>query len=99
MKNTPYIFFAGLLLGGCSFQDPSRVESDFGVSVRSMVSAQIYDPEAAAEPAVLGPATLGGVAATAAVDGYQNASRDARVERQRSTRSPLPIVGITSGSE
>lgn len=39
-----------LTLGGCSFYDASRVEADFGNSVRQMVQEQIYDTQAASNP-------------------------------------------------
>ena len=39
-----------LVLGGCSFNDASRVEADFGNSVRQMVEEQIYDKQAASNP-------------------------------------------------
>lgn len=39
-----------LALGGCSFYDASRVDADFGNSVRQMVDEQIYDKQAASNP-------------------------------------------------
>lgn len=41
---------SALLLAGCATTDPSRVEADFGNSVRQMTSAQILDPAAAQNP-------------------------------------------------
>ncbi len=41
-----------LLLGGCvTSTDPTKVEDDFGKSVRQMISAQTYNPGAARTPA------------------------------------------------
>lgn len=81
MKNITYFFLATLLVSGCSFQNPTRVENDFGVSVRTMVAAQIYDPEAAAEPAILGPETLGGDAAQISVDRYLELYREGKITK------------------
>ncbi len=55
------------LAAGCATTDtdPVRVEDDFGKSVRQMISAQIYDPAAARNPAVQPPMGLDGVQATA----------------------------------
>lgn len=96
MKNIPYVFLTVSLLTACGFSEPTRVEKDFGVSVRNMVAAQIYDPEVAADPEVLGPETLAGPAAQASVEGQLSAAQQARVNRQRDPRSPLPVVGIAS---
>jgi len=41
-----------LLLSGCvTSTDPTKVESDFGQSVRQMITAQTYNPNAARTPA------------------------------------------------
>lgn len=55
-----YIGYTALTLllvamAGCSWHEPTRVENDFGKSVRLMIAEQLYDPEAAVEPAPEGP--------------------------------------------
>lgn len=43
---------------GCTRNDPVRVESDFGNSVRHMVQMQIYNPKAAENPPANPPLVL-----------------------------------------
>jgi type IV pilus biogenesis protein CpaD/CtpE len=46
------IWLPALLLGGCvTSTDPTKVEDDFGQSVRQMITAQTYNPNAARTPA------------------------------------------------
>ena len=61
-------------VAGCSM-DPSRVEEDFGKSVRQMVAAQIADPEAASNPDLDGPDLLDGVAGEYSVDAYRDRAK------------------------
>lgn len=82
---------------GCSWHEPSRVEADFGKSVRLMIAEQLYDPDAAVNPAVAGPQTLDGNAAQSSINGYVSASEQARIERTKTIGSPIPVVGTTSG--
>lgn len=88
-----------LLISGCAWNETSRVDTDFGNSVRNMVAEQIFDPEVAHDPPILGPSTLPGYAAKAAVDGQSTAASEARVQRERSERSPIPVTGVTSGAD
>ena len=84
---------------GCSWHEPTRVENDFGKSVRLMIAEQLYDPEAAVEPSLAGPEGLDGSAAIFSIDGYVTASQEARIERTKTAGSPIPVVGTTSGGE
>ncbi len=68
----PFVAFtAAVLLAGCASTDATRVEEDFGTSVRQMVDAQIYDPEAAKNPRKDPPMGLDGVQAEAVLDVYR----------------------------
>ena len=49
-----------IFVSGCSSTDPTRVEADYGNSVRNMIEAQIYDPDAAKYPPSEPPTTLDG---------------------------------------
>lgn len=88
-----------LLISSCGWHDTTRVDSDFGTSVRLMVAEQIYDPEAAHAPAVLGPSTLKGNVADSAIEGYEKAAKEARVQRVKIPNSPIPVVGVTSSAD
>ena len=90
---------AAFVMSGCAWHDTNRVDSDFGHSVRQMVAEQIVDLEAAHEPAVYGPSAFSGNVADSSVSGYEKAASEARVQREKNTRSPIPIVGIISGTE
>lgn len=85
-----------LVITACTFPDPSRVEADFGNSVRNMVAEQIYDPAIASDPELFGPDELAGDVAAASVANYEAASREARRDRGRTPNSPLPVVGTVS---
>lgn len=89
----------GLMLGGCAWNETPRVDQDFGNSVRLMIAEQLYDPEAAREPELAAPDSLDGDAAVSAIKGYGTASSEARVERTRTTGSPIPVVGTISDVE
>lgn len=67
-----------LLSTACSSTDARRVEKDFGNSVRQMVQAQIYDPQIAHQPPILGPNLLDGVAGSESVTGYREAAETTR---------------------
>ena len=41
---------AAVLITACTYSDPVRVEQDFGKSVRNMVKAPTYNPEASRHP-------------------------------------------------
>jgi type IV pilus biogenesis protein CpaD/CtpE len=58
------LLVAGVLCAGCASTaetDATRVENDFGNSVRQMVKGQIYDPKAAAKPSAEPPMGMDGV--------------------------------------
>jgi len=99
MLLTPLMAGVMLVLVGCGFPEPARVQNDFGNSVRNMVAAQIYDPATASAPQELGPEELSGNAAEASIAGYEAASRGARQERTTQNNSPLPVVGTVQNSE
>ena len=97
---TTSLAFLGLsALSSCAWYETPRVDADFGVSVRQMIAEQIYDPEVASEPALYGPDAHTGDAADSAIEAYLRASAEARVQRSRTTGSPLPIVGIATAAE
>lgn len=83
----------------CAWTEPTRVEADFGNSVRLMVAEQLYDPATARDPLVDAPEVLSGAAAQAAIDGQAAAAREARLQRVRTTGSPIPTVGVVSDVE
>ncbi len=62
---------AAFLLGSCTWSDPVRVEEDFGNSVRNMIQAQTYDPDAARNPAVEPPRGIDGTKANRTLDAYR----------------------------
>lgn len=90
---------AALLGGGCAWHEPSRVEEDFGNSVRQMVQEQIYDPRAASEPAAGGPDLLDGTTADIVVDGYRGAAGEARTFRQQTPNNPVPVTARGRGAD
>ena len=54
----PYLFVLNLyLLAGCTQwnSDPTRLQADYGQSVRAMVNNQIYNSSKSQTPAVLAP--------------------------------------------
>ena len=88
------------LAGGCAWQEPGRVESDFGNSVRQMIAAQIDDPRAASAPAVDGPNRLDGPTSQIGLESYRGATGGARVFRdQRSSSNPVPVTAQGRQSE
>lgn len=78
----PLLLMSGLAIAGCTSTDPGRVENDFGESVRQMIDAQLYNPEAAVDPSLIGVDTLDGTSAAIAIDNY----------RKRSQRGDLPAI-------
>lgn len=64
---------AALLAAGCATTDTDavRVEDDFGSSVRQMVNAQVYDPQAAKTSGTEPPLGLDGVQGEAVLDTYR----------------------------
>ncbi len=87
----------GFSVSSCAFQDPKRVEDDFGNSVRTMIAEQIYDPAVAQTPSPNVPGLLGD-AATTSLDTYGAAGRQTRNERTRNAQSAVPISGTASDS-
>lgn len=100
-KRIFYTCTALLLTGvaGCSWHEPTRVQDDFGKSVRLMIAEQLYDPEAAIEPELAGPDGLNGNAAQSAINGYISASQQARTQRTKTVGSPIPVVGTATAGE
>lgn len=56
---------------GCSSTDPTRVEADYGNSVRNMVKEQTYDPDAANNPPSEPPTSLDGGYAEEVLEAYR----------------------------
>lgn len=65
------VVVAMLSATGCSSTDPVRVEEDFGNSVRNMVNAQIYNPNAAKNPPAEPPLALDGEKADKVLEAYR----------------------------
>lgn len=66
------------------------MENDFGKSVRQMIDAQLYDPEAAANPPLIGLDTLDGSTAATTIDNYRKRSN---IEGEGVT-SPVTVPAI-----
>jgi len=79
-------------LGCAAWNEPARVEKDFGNSVRAMIAEQIYAPEAAQYPSLEVP-SLDGTAASSGIAGSAAAAEEARNPRVRRTASPIPVTG------
>lgn len=75
-----------VLLAGCTGADPVRVEQDFGKSVRNMVSAQIYDPEAARDPPSDPPLEMDGQKSENVLRTYRS-----DVSKPQEVRRPIDI--------
>ncbi len=80
---------AVLLAAGCTHSDPVRVEEDFGNSVRHMIDAQIYNPEAAEHPIIDPPRPLDGPKGEAVLDAYR-----ADVPKPQGARQPPALINI-----
>ena len=90
---------AALTSGGCAWQEPARVEADFGKSVRQMVQAQIHDTQAASRPATNGPDLIDGSTAAIGVEGVRQATREARKLRTQNPDNPVPVTGLADSVE
>ncbi len=64
-------FVAALLLSACTWSDPVRVEQDFGKSVRNMIEAQTYNPQASRHPPVDPPEVLDGTVGNRVLETYR----------------------------
>jgi hypothetical protein len=71
IKLSGAVLSAVLLLTACTNSDPVRVEQDFGKSVRNMVKAQTYNPEASQYPPVDPPKRLDGTRGNRALETYR----------------------------
>ncbi|MGQ0592863.1 MAG: hypothetical protein ACT4QB_09490 [Gammaproteobacteria bacterium] len=71
IKRSGAVLSAALLLTACTWSDPVRVEQDFGKSVRNMVKAQTYNPEASRHPPVDPPERLDGTRGNRALEIYR----------------------------
>lgn len=72
IKLSGAVLLAALLLTACTYSDPVRVEQDFGKSVRNMVKAQTYNPEASRHPPVDPPKRLDGTRGNRALETYRS---------------------------
>jgi hypothetical protein len=77
---------AVLLATACTYSDPVRVEQDFGNSVRNMVKAQTYNPEASRHPPVDPPKTVDGTRGNRALETYRG-----DVARPEEVKQPIQI--------
>jgi type IV pilus biogenesis protein CpaD/CtpE len=60
-----------VLLAGCDTTGMTRLEEDFGNSVRHMVRVQTYNPEAAERPSTEPPTEMDGERAGAVLEAYR----------------------------
>lgn len=72
LSGTVSTLSAALLITACTYSDPVRVEKDFGNSVRNMVKAQTYNPEASRHPPVDPPEGLDGTRGNRALETYRS---------------------------
>ena len=87
--NTRIVLSAVMLLGlfstmGCTTTstDPIRVEQDYGNSVRHMIQAQTYNPEAAENPPLEPPEGIDGPKGRRVLETYRtDVSKPKEVER------------------
>ncbi len=66
-------FVTCALLAGCSMHEPTRVDENFGNSVRHMVEVQTYNPQAARAPSTEPPTQMDGQKGAAVLDSYRSA--------------------------
>lgn len=69
---------SSFVLMACASTDATRVEEDFGNSVRHMVNAQIYDPEAAKNPPKDPPMGIDAIQAESVLEVYREHVGDPR---------------------
>lgn len=88
MRTYHLLITAGALLlatiAGCAQNDPVRVESDFGNSVRHMVKMQIYNPKAAENPSTTPPLVLDGPVGQQILNNYRGATG-----KQEAVKQPI----------
>jgi type IV pilus biogenesis protein CpaD/CtpE len=72
LSRTGIASLVALLLIGCTQWDPIAVEEDFGNSVRHMIQAQTYDPEARKNPPADPPTELDGQKASEILKTYRS---------------------------
>jgi hypothetical protein len=90
-----------LLLSGCAAWSatPERLQTDYGLSVRSMIDNQIYYPEKSRNPDALSPDTLDGMKAeTLLKDGYRDVIAKPDEVRKHTSLSVIGS-GKTTGSQ
>lgn len=77
---------AAVLITACTYSDPVRVEQDFGKSVRNMIKAQTYNPEASRHPPVGPPEGLDGNRGNRALETYRG-----DVAKPEEVKQPIQI--------
>lgn len=80
------VIFSLSTLAGCAITEPARVDEDFGNSVRNMIDAQIYNPEAARNPPTEPPLALDGPKAEKVLEVYRD-----DVAKPRKIEQPIRI--------
>ncbi len=80
-----WAFVVGLL-SGCASTDAVRVEEDFGNSVRNMIQAQTYNPDAARNPPSEPPKVLDGTVGRRVLETYRG-----DVAPPRKTEQPIQL--------
>ncbi len=71
IKRTLWWAIVQVVLSACTSTDPVRVEEDFGNSVRNMIQAQTYNPDAARNPPSEPPTVLDGPKGSKVLDTYR----------------------------
>lgn len=79
--NKQHVVFTAVLftlagLAGCTHLGPSRVEADYGLSHRLMLSGQLHDPAAADNPSTEAPIGLDGDKAVKVLEAYREDNAD-----------------------
>ncbi len=75
------------LLSACQAHGPTRVEKDFGVSVRQMVEEQKYTPGETVRTGQQLPQPLDGVKAVKTIDRYKRSAERASAQFKAAKRS------------
>ncbi|MEA3411731.1 MAG: hypothetical protein U9R74_09350 [Pseudomonadota bacterium] len=84
-----------LLTAGCSTtQEPTRVDDDFGNSVRNMIDAQIYNHAAAQNPPVDPPLALDGQKGENVLEAYR---KDVAKPKKIEERIQINVSGKGGG--
>lgn len=88
MKNLLALLSTIPLLSACWYHGPTRVEEEFGLSVRQMVDEQIFTPGDVVRTKEQSPQPLGGAEAVKTIDRYNQSAKRAALKNKTVQRSP-----------